>query len=153
MGTANTLDRRSYPDTEEVAAMGSKGLETLTPDECLALLRTGTLGRIAVRIGESPAILPVNYAVLDADVVFRTDPGSKLTAALMGVQVAFEVDETDRETGTAWSVLVVGYAEEIRDQATLARVDALALEPWVPGRPAFVVRINTRRITGRRIPA
>lgn len=132
--------------------MGSKGLETLTQDECLGLLRSGTLGRVAVRVGESPAILPVNYALLDDDVVFRTDPGSKLTAALMGVQVAFEVDETDRESGTAWSVLVVGYAEEIRDHATLARVDALALESWIHSRPAFVVRIDTRKITGRRIP-
>jgi nitroimidazol reductase NimA-like FMN-containing flavoprotein (pyridoxamine 5'-phosphate oxidase superfamily) len=45
--------------------MTSRGLEILTPDECLAFLRAGTLGRVAVRIGEAPSILPVNYALLD----------------------------------------------------------------------------------------
>ena len=35
--------------------------------------------------------MPVNYALLDDEVVFRTDPGTKLSAALMRTMVAFEV--------------------------------------------------------------
>jgi uncharacterized protein len=132
--------------------MTSRGLEILTPEECLALLRAGTLGRVAVRIGEAPAILPVNYALLDDDVVFRTDPGTKLTAALMRTLVAFEVDHAEPETRTGWSVLVTGYADEVRDRATLERVEALALEPWVAEGRDFVVRVHTRSMTGRRIP-
>jgi nitroimidazol reductase NimA-like FMN-containing flavoprotein (pyridoxamine 5'-phosphate oxidase superfamily) len=116
-------------------------------------LASQSLGRIALRIGESPAILPVNYAVLEGDVVFRTDPGSKLSAALMGVQVAFEIDGGHAPGGSPWSVLVVGYAEEVRDQTTLARVDELELEPWVAGHRDNVVRIATHRITGRRVEA
>jgi uncharacterized protein len=130
--------------------MTRTGLEVLDEDECRSLLGSSTPGRIGFRIGDSPAILPVNYRMLDDDVVFRTDPGSKLTAALMGVQVAFEVDEA-AGPGAGWSVLVVGYAEEIRDSATLERVNRLDIEPWVEGHRAFVVRINTRMITGRRI--
>lgn len=130
--------------------MTARGLEALSVDECRALLASANLGRVGLRIGDAPAILPVNYALLDGDVVFRTDPGSKLTAALMGVQVAFEVDSgTGR--GEGWSVLVVGYIEEVRDTATLERIDELALEPWVEGHRGFVVRIDTRTITGRRL--
>ena len=133
--------------------MTSRGLEILTTDECLDLLRSQTLGRVAVQIGEAPAILPVNYALLDDDVVFRTDPGTKLSAAIMQTMVAFEVDDRDPVTRAGWSVLIVGYSEQVRDRATLARVDALGLEPWVTEGLDFVVRIRTRTISGRRLPA
>jgi nitroimidazol reductase NimA-like FMN-containing flavoprotein (pyridoxamine 5'-phosphate oxidase superfamily) len=132
--------------------MTANRLERLDEAECLRLLRSGTLGRVGVHIAGSPAILPVNYGLLDDDVVFRTAPGTKLSSALMGVQVAFEVDHVDVSTGEAWSVLVVGYAEEIRDEETLARVNALGLQSWSPEHLAFVVRIRVRQLTGRRVP-
>jgi uncharacterized protein len=133
--------------------MTRRGLEVLSNDECLTLLRSHTLGRVAVRIGDTPAILPVNYALLDDEVVFRTDPGSKLSAAMMRTLVAFEVDDTDPATNTGWSVLVVGYSEQVRDRATLARVDALDLQRWVTEGRDFVVHIRTKTMSGRRIPA
>jgi uncharacterized protein len=133
--------------------MTSRGLEILSNEECLDLLRSQTLGRVAVQIGDAPAILPVNYALLDDEVVFRTDPGTKLSAALMRTMVAFEVDDTDPMTHAAWSVLVVGYSEQVRDHAQLVRVDALGLEPWVTEGLDFVVHIRTRTISGRRLPA
>jgi nitroimidazol reductase NimA-like FMN-containing flavoprotein (pyridoxamine 5'-phosphate oxidase superfamily) len=132
--------------------MTARKLERLTEKECRALLRSERLGRVAVRIGESPAILPINYAMLDDDVVFRTAAGSKLSASLMGIRVAFEVDHADETTGAAWSVLVVGHAEEIRDESTRARVDGLGLESWSPSDLPFIVRIDTKAISGRRIP-
>ena len=133
--------------------MTSRGLAILARDECLELLRANSLGRVALRIGETPTILPVNYAMLNDDVVFRTDPGSKLSAALMRVLVAFEIDHADSATRTGWSVLVTGYVEEIRDAGTLARVAELGLEPWVIEGRDFVVRIDTRTISGRRLAA
>ena len=133
--------------------MTARRLEILSPEECLDLLGTQSLGRVAVRIGESPTILPVRYALLDGEVVFRSDPGTKLFAALMKTLVAFEVDDVDPATGAAWSVLVVGHAEEIREQATRERVDALDLEPWIDGGRDFVVRVRTETVTGRRLPA
>jgi nitroimidazol reductase NimA-like FMN-containing flavoprotein (pyridoxamine 5'-phosphate oxidase superfamily) len=131
--------------------MTSRGLERLTAEECLDLLRAHTLGRVAIHIVGAPVILPVNYALLDDDVVFRTDPGSKLYAALMKMMVAFEVDEIDTGSRTGSSVLVTGYVEEIRDPETLARVEELALDPWVVDGRDYVVRIDTRTITGRRV--
>jgi nitroimidazol reductase NimA-like FMN-containing flavoprotein (pyridoxamine 5'-phosphate oxidase superfamily) len=130
--------------------MASRDLEILSQEECLRLLRSQTFGRIALRLGDSLSILPVNHALLDDDVVFRTDPGTKLSAALMQTMVAFEVDERDEGSRRGWSVLVNGYCEEIREAATLERVQALGVEPWA-GEGRFVVRIHTRAISGRRI--
>jgi hypothetical protein len=134
------------------AGVTSRNLERLTRDECLQLLHTQYLGRVAVRIGQAPSILPVVFAMLDEDVVFRTDPGTKFSAAIMHTNVAFEVDEADPTTRTGWSVLVVGPVEELTDTATLARVDALGLEPWIDHGRDHVLRIRSRTVTGRRIP-
>ena len=91
--------------------------------------------------------------MLNDDVVFRTDPGSKLSAALMRVLVAFEIDHAGLGHPHGLEVLVTGYVEEIRDAGTLTRVAELGLEPWVIEGRDFVVRINTRTITGRRFAA
>lgn len=132
--------------------MTSRGLVTLTEEECFERLASTSVGRVSVRIGDAPAILPVNYGLLGRDVVFRTDAGSKLSAAIMGVQLAFEVDNVMRPTD-AWSVLVVGYAEEVRDARTLAEVAELGLVPWAGGDRDRVVRIVTRIVTGRSLGA
>ena len=131
--------------------MSSYGLETLTRAECLQLLTTRGIGRIALQLGDDPAILPVNYAMLGDDVVFRTDPGAKLSAAVLRVKVAFEVDQTQPFSHEGWSVLVVGHAEEVRDRDTLDAVARLPLRPWADGVRDQVVRIRAEKITGRRL--
>lgn len=133
--------------------MTSRNLEILSRQECMDLLRTQVVGRVGLQFAAEPAVLPVVFGLLGDDVVFRTDPGTKLTAALMGMNVAFEVDESDRTTRTGWSVLVVGKAEEVRDRATREKVEALGIEPWAPEGRDRIVRISTRNITGRRLPA
>jgi nitroimidazol reductase NimA-like FMN-containing flavoprotein (pyridoxamine 5'-phosphate oxidase superfamily) len=125
----------------------------MTRDECLALLATEEVGRLAVTVGHRPDVVPVNY-VLDGDgVVIRTAEGTKLQAA-EGAPVAFEIDEVDRATRTGWSVVVHGVAHEVRslgnDELT-ARLDALELHPWAGGRKPFLLRIAPISITGRRI--
>jgi nitroimidazol reductase NimA-like FMN-containing flavoprotein (pyridoxamine 5'-phosphate oxidase superfamily) len=136
---------------DEERAMTSRNLEVLTQDECIRLLHTQFLGRVAVRFGEAPSVLPVNYAMLDDDIVFKTEPGTKLSAAIMQAVVAFEVDDADPATRTGWSVLVVGPVEEITDRATLERVDETGLEAWPGDGRDRVLRIRTRTATGRRI--
>src|ERR1700677_2914932 len=78
-----------------VAMSDAAGIyETLSVDECLELLKAHQFGRVAVVIDGQPIIFPVNYAIDGDAVVFRTDPGSKLSGAAMG-RVAFEVDGVD----------------------------------------------------------
>ena len=126
------------------------GLEVLSEDECRALLATQRLGRVAV-CGDQPEIVPVLYALLDGDVVFRTAPGEKLIAAALQRTVAFEVDAFDVDARQGWSVDVVGEAEEIRHPDERARAETLELEPWAGEARDRYVRIRARQVTGRRI--
>jgi nitroimidazol reductase NimA-like FMN-containing flavoprotein (pyridoxamine 5'-phosphate oxidase superfamily) len=98
-------------------------------------------------------VLPVVYALVDGDVVFRTAPGEKLIAAALQRSVAFEVDDYDVEARTGWSVNVVGTIEEILDRNELDRVRALALPCWAGELRDRYVRIRARHITGRAIEA
>jgi nitroimidazol reductase NimA-like FMN-containing flavoprotein (pyridoxamine 5'-phosphate oxidase superfamily) len=126
-------------------------LEPLTRAECLVLLASASFGRVGVTIGAMPAILPVNYLLFDEDIVFRTSPGTKLSAAVREAVVAFEVDQNEATDRTGWSVLVVGTAREIVDGPTQARVQALGLEPWADGQRDHYIRVASKRVTGRRI--
>jgi uncharacterized protein len=58
-----------------------EGLAYLKTRECLELLATRELGRVGFSIEDCPVILPVNYRIIANAVVFRTDPGAKLTSA------------------------------------------------------------------------
>lgn len=124
-------------------------LRHLSQEECVGLLGREQLGRVAVSIGALPVILPVNYAVFDGALVLRTAPGTKLSAALMGAVVAFEIDNTDAHHASGWSVLVVGHAREIRDDATLERLRRLPLESWVADHRDHFVEIAIEQVSGR----
>lgn len=66
--------------------------------------------------------------------------------------VAFECDGIDRVYHTGWSVLATGNAEEVVNEAELARLARLPLDPWCPGPKSTWVRIRPLMLTGRRIP-
>ena len=90
----------------------STRLEVLSDEECHWLLEGGSVGRVGVTGGAIPEVLPVNYALLDGDIVFRTGRGTKVHAATSDAPIAFEVDECDPVTLSGWSVLVVGLTED-----------------------------------------
>jgi nitroimidazol reductase NimA-like FMN-containing flavoprotein (pyridoxamine 5'-phosphate oxidase superfamily) len=123
----------------------------IDPRACLALLGTGGVGRVAVSMGAVPAVFPVHYAMLDGEVVFRTGRGTRLDAAMRNAVVAFEVDDVDPQYREGWSVLVVGIADEITDDARRARAEALPLRPLAPGSAEGVMVIRPELVSGRRI--
>lgn len=133
--------------------MTSFGLEMLDRGECDALLAAHSFGRVAVWSGEHPAVLPVLYGMLDGDVVFRTAPGEKLIAAVLGQEVVFEIDAAEPARHTGWSVNVVGRAEAIVRPDEVARAETLGLEPWAGDYRNDFVRIHAARVSGRRIAA
>lgn len=122
-------------------------LESLDRSECMMLLHDRSLGRVGVKIADELVILPVYYAVLDDDIVFRTGPGTKLDAAVLGTRVAFEVDNAV----PPWSVLVTGHAHEIREQAERVRAGAHLGHDWPAGERDRLVRIRAEHVSGRRI--
>jgi uncharacterized protein len=128
--------------------MTSRDLEVINRAECDILLRGRTLGRVGVKIGDEITILPVFYAVVDEDVVFRTAPGTKLDAAVLGTRVAFEVDGI----APGWSVLVRGHAREVRDTAEQQHARTRLGNDWPEGERDHIVAIRTEEVTGRRLP-
>jgi nitroimidazol reductase NimA-like FMN-containing flavoprotein (pyridoxamine 5'-phosphate oxidase superfamily) len=123
----------------------------LDREECARRLASGGIGRAAVSIGGLPAVFPVNFALLEGDVVFRTGPGTKLDAATAGSVIAFEIDHFDGYSHTGWSVLVVGAARRITDLEEQARAEHLPLTPWADGHRDTFVRLEATRITGREL--
>lgn len=126
-------------------------MEILDEAECLRLLAGCPIGRVAVSIGAMPAVFPVNFAVLDSMVVFRTGQGTKLDAAVKEAVVAFEVDDVDPLYHLGWSVVVVGVAHEVREPTLLRKVQALPLTPWASGQKDHFVCLRPELVTGRRI--
>ena len=127
------------------------GLEVLSRRECLGLLAQSRVGRVVVTDRALPAAFPVNFALLEDDVVFLTTSGSKLEAAEGEEVMAFEADDIDPVAQSGWSVLVQGLACVISDPDELARARDLGLQPWAPGRRFQFVRIRSELVSGRRL--
>jgi hypothetical protein len=127
-------------------------VDELSEDACWALLRTVSVGRLAVCVQDHPDIFPINYAVDHGTVVFRSGTGTKVSAALSDSPVALEADGYDEETTEAWSVVVKGNVEEIgRGQDLLDTID-LPLFPWQAGDKSRFIRIIPTTTSGRRFP-
>ncbi|MBV9920693.1 MAG: pyridoxamine 5'-phosphate oxidase family protein [Pseudonocardia sp.] len=128
-------------------------LQSLTDDECHALLKTQQIGRLGVNAEHYPLIFPVNYGLDGSVVVVRTHPGTKLSAA-NHANVTFEVDHIDQVGRTGWSVLIRGLAEEVtgaHGAELIERTHAAGAEPWAPGEYGHWLRIIPHDVTGRRI--
>jgi hypothetical protein len=135
-----------------VPKIDSAGFEVLDEEECYALLGSVSLGRVAVTMDATPAILPVNYALIDRQVVFATGLGSKLTAALMSSVVAFEADGVDEASGAAWSVQGHGSSMVLEPGSDLEADALLAVRSLAPLPRHFLAKVRLRRISGRRLP-
>ncbi len=122
-------------------------VRVLTEEECLEHLAQQELGRLVTHVGNVLDIFPVNYALDDGTIVFRTAEGSKLFELTVNDEVLFEVDDhTDAE---AWSVIVRGHAHPLDRSADVERADGLGLRPWIPTLKYTYVRVEATSISGR----
>lgn len=127
-------------------------LRDIGPEECRTLLSTHGVGRIAVSASDGrPAVVPVNYDVIDDAIVFRTAP-NLTPAAAVGTEVAFEVDHMDEHLSQGWSVLAVGPASVVTEPDAVRRLTEHAhTTPWPGGERGMWVSIRLAHLTGRRI--
>ena len=126
----------------------------ITEDECLRLLATQDMGRLAVVRDGRPEIFPVNYGLDGGDIVFRTDAGTKFDLATMG-WVAFEVDDFDPVSLKGWDVQARGVGRDVTSglDAASTRLRAVEIVPWAVGEKANRVAILDPVLTGRRLVA
>jgi nitroimidazol reductase NimA-like FMN-containing flavoprotein (pyridoxamine 5'-phosphate oxidase superfamily) len=131
-------------------------LVELPREECLRLLASADLGRLAVNVPDWPPLIrPVNYIFDEPSksVVFRSARGSKFHALTYAQRAVFEIDGHEPAGQTGWSVIVVGAVEEITNPAELSRLDRSRLRSWVPGDAPHWMRIRAAVVSGRRIGA
>jgi nitroimidazol reductase NimA-like FMN-containing flavoprotein (pyridoxamine 5'-phosphate oxidase superfamily) len=126
--------------------------EDLGREDCLELLEGEQVGRVALTARALPIVLPVNFALLDGDIVWRSAQGTKLNDASAGFVVAFEVDHFELEQQQGWSVMVQGLAHVVTDDKELDRAMELPLEPWaLDGTADRYVCLVPNVVTGMRI--
>jgi uncharacterized protein len=124
-------------------------LNELDKAECLELLASHQVGRVAYCDDLGPVVLPVNYVVDLETVLLRVSPHSTLARNLRSAPASFEVDEFDDYNQSGWSVLVRGDAAYV-DLAELPDEDNRPI-PWAEGERTFHIRITPHDITGRRL--
>ncbi|MCW2133189.1 pyridoxamine 5'-phosphate oxidase family protein [Arthrobacter sp. VKM Ac-2550] len=129
-----------------------KDTEELPASVCWALLRTTSVGRLAVWVEDHPDIFPLNYTVDHGTLVFRSRDGTKVSNALSDAPVALEIDGYDASFSMAWSVVVKGRAEDIHQAQDLIDTMDLRLFPWQAGEKNRFLRIVPDLVTGRRFP-
>jgi nitroimidazol reductase NimA-like FMN-containing flavoprotein (pyridoxamine 5'-phosphate oxidase superfamily) len=128
-------------------------LDELSPEECWQLLESQPIGRVAVIVGHYPLVFPVNYAVSDKTILYRTGVGTKLHA-IHRSNVTFEVDAIDPVHRSGWSVMVKGVAQELsttRNREAVSRAELAGAIPWAPGDKDHFIRIVADQISGRLI--
>lgn len=126
--------------------------EELTYDKCRELLSGGVVGRVAVCTPEGPRIMPVNYAVVDDSITFRTTRDGVLGTYALTTAMAFEVDYVDYAAQRGWSVVATGQAEAVEDPDELAQIRAVwDPRPWAGGARNVYVRLAWDELTGRRL--
>jgi nitroimidazol reductase NimA-like FMN-containing flavoprotein (pyridoxamine 5'-phosphate oxidase superfamily) len=126
-------------------------LDVLTEQQCVELLASRKLGRIAFPVADRIEIFPVNYATDGAIVVFRTAPGTKLDSVTTS-RVAFEIDDWNEDQSVGWSVVLKGVAQEVTTGSDpfAATLRTRNVWPLAPGDHDHWIAIYPAEITGRR---
>ena len=125
-------------------------VDALTSTECRQRLASAVVGRLGMTVQALPVVLPVYFVLDDDAVVIRTVTGTKLSAAIAGSVVAFEVDRYEDEGRRGWSVMVQGRATEITSPPALARARALGLPAFTRhGVNDHFIAVALEFVTGR----
>ncbi len=127
--------------------MAYEHLSSLDAEECVRLLKTHSVGRVAWAGSAGVLVLPVAYTLRGETVVFLTSPAGALAGLLRETAVSFEVDDIDVETRTGWNVLVQGVSGPAPEGA-----DDLP-DPWAPGERSLAVAITPQNYSGRAVAA
>lgn len=100
----------------------------LAVEECLMLLRTKRIGRIAYTDRALPAIGLVSYGIVNGTVQLRSVEA--LSVALRDAVIAFQADDLDSASGEGWSVTCVGKAVIVPGLTDVLVLDPTLVSGW-----------------------
>ena len=124
MISPSAAGRPDFDDTRE------RHLDAIGRQQCLDLIESHHLGRIAWQAADLPQILPITYAMHQGSVYFRTLPDGLLAELAQQTSVALEVDELDQQTRSGWSIVLHGHTSAVSEPDELA--DLWASDSLVP---------------------
>jgi hypothetical protein len=139
--------RRANRRCEHEVVVSHQGVDPL-PGHPFGLLRS-VLDR--PQEGAKIVVFPVNYQLIGHAIVFLVGGGSQRDAAMHHKDATFEVDESDSNFQTGWSVMVFGKLriyEELTDQDDMSR---FTHRPWAEGVKQHALVIEPHAVTGRLI--
>ena len=124
--------------------------EALGRQQCLDLMESRHVGRVAWQAADLPQILPVTYAMHEGSAYFRTAPDSVLAELTLPTSVALEVDELDQQHRSGWSIVMHGRTSAVSEPDALADLwGSDSLVPWASGNRTLFIRIRPERVSGR----
>lgn len=137
------MNERTFPQ------QGLQGrLEELDEEACRGLLAEAEVGRLVWNGDEGLSVITINYAVDGPDILVRLAPWSHAARECDRSAVAFQVDRTDPELRSGWSVLARGWA---RSDLMPAMHRGTRVDVWPEGIRPVSLRIEVARLTGRRL--
>ncbi len=125
----------------------------LSREECLLLLGEVPLGRVVFTHRALPAVRPANHLVEADQIIIRASLGAAVSSESNldgGTIVAYEADLIDPVERVGWSIVVVGRADRVTDQAEAGRYRE-ALRPWVTTESDDVIAIQADMVSGFRL--
>jgi nitroimidazol reductase NimA-like FMN-containing flavoprotein (pyridoxamine 5'-phosphate oxidase superfamily) len=120
--------------------------QALGRKDCLDLLATTNIGRVALSANALPTVVPVRFRLLGDHVVFHTGRAGPKNV------VAFQVDHIDPRSLEGWSVIVTGVAQEVTEPSELALGHAMDRHRWASDAGTLVL-LSCDVITGCRLGA
>jgi nitroimidazol reductase NimA-like FMN-containing flavoprotein (pyridoxamine 5'-phosphate oxidase superfamily) len=125
-----------------------RSMRALSTDDAWSRLRSKSVGRLSIAPGGLPDVVPLNFLMMDGQILLRTRGGYVVAALAVNKHVAFEVDEL---AGTdIWSVVVRGTAKVIADPAEIDRAQRAPMWTWPDRETDTFIRITPAQVTGRR---
>ncbi len=139
----------STPPSSHAQAHGR--FRHLGESECLDLLTTTTVGRVAfVDDDDRLQLLPLNFGLIDDRIYFRTAPDSVLASLATPRRVAFGVDHHADVFREGWNVTVRGTTRQVVEPAVIQCVTSWSrLHPWAKGTRDLVIALDRESAEGR----
>lgn len=129
----------------------NRSSEVLDVATCWSLLRGESIGRIAYIAEERPVIVPVNFAVIEDRIVFRSDPGDKVSRVPLR-HICMEADGRD-DANHVWSVVAEGVARDVTTalNAEYEKMREVLVPTFAPLHDPHWIAIDVESISGRRL--
>ncbi len=122
----------------------------LAAAECLRLLTTVPVGRIAYTRSALPAVEPVRF-ILDGGHIFAAVGSvSALPASVHQSVVAFQADHFDGNQNS-WTVTVVGNVQLVSDPGEIGKLHGLGLASWTPGGIDQFLHVRPGIVSGQQL--